>query len=207
MNDLEEFTNRYVGLLVHYGMKGERTQVGHRNENGDIEQRHHRFKRAVDEAQMLRGSRDFTNLDEYHHFLKALVEQLNADRRARLAEEVATLRSLPERRTDAYKREAVRLDSGSLIHVDRSAYSVPSRLIGALVEARLYMEEVEIGFAQRKVETLPRLRGRGKHRIDYRYVIDWLARKPARSKTIAIAKTCSQRAGSAWHTTCCCWPE
>src|SRR5205814_8087096 len=86
--------------------------------------------------------------------------------------------ALPDRRTDAYKRELVRVDSGSLIHVDRSAYSVPSRLIGARVEARLYMEEVEIWYAQRKVETLPRLRGRGKHRIEYRHVIDWLVRKP-----------------------------
>jgi hypothetical protein len=178
MSDLDEFTSRYVGLLGHYGLQGERTQVGHGNENGDIEQRHHRFKRAVDQSLMLRGSRDFTSLDKYHHFLKALVEQLNAGRRARLAEEVATLRSLPERRTDAYKRELVRVDSGSLIHVDRSAYSVPSRLIGARVEARLYMEEVEVWYAQRKVDTLPRLRGRGKHRVDYRHVIDWLVRKP-----------------------------
>jgi hypothetical protein len=178
MNDLDEFTNRYVRLLGHYGLKGERTQVGHGNENGDIEQRHHRFKRAVDQALMLRGSRDFTSLEEYRDFLKALIEQLNAGRRLRLAEEIAALRSLPERRTDAYKRELVRVDSGSLIHVDRSAYSVPSRLIGARVEARLYMEEVEIWYAQRKVETLPRLRGRGKHRIDYRHVIDWLVRKP-----------------------------
>ena len=178
MNDLDEFTDRYVGLLGHYGLKGERTQVGRGNENGDIEQRHHRFKRAVDQALMLRGSRDFSSLNEYRHFLKALVEQLNAGRRARLAEEIAAVRSLPERRTDAYKRELVRVDSGSLIHVDRSAYSVPSRLIGARVEVRLYMEEVEIWYAQRKVETLPRLRGRGKHRIDYRHVIDWLVRKP-----------------------------
>jgi hypothetical protein len=28
------------------------------------------------------------------------------------------------------------------------------------------------------VEQLPRLRGRGKHRIDYRHIIDWLVRKP-----------------------------
>ena len=30
----------------------------------------------------------------------------------------------------------------------------------------------------RKVEELPRLRGRSKHRIDYRHIIDWLVRKP-----------------------------
>jgi hypothetical protein len=28
------------------------------------------------------------------------------------------------------------------------------------------------------MEELPRLRGRGKHRIDYRHMIDWLVRKP-----------------------------
>jgi hypothetical protein len=28
------------------------------------------------------------------------------------------------------------------------------------------------------VEELPRLRGRGKHRVDYRHIIDWLVRKP-----------------------------
>jgi hypothetical protein len=178
MSDLDEFTERYAKLLGHYGLRGERTQVGRGNENGDIEQRHHRFKKALDQRLMLRGSRDFADLNEYRHFLKVLLEQLNAGRRPRLIEEVAALRPLPERRTDAYKRELVRVDSGSLIHVDRSAYSVPSRLIGARVEARLYMEEVEIWYAQRKVETLPRLRGRGKHRIDYRHIIDWLVRKP-----------------------------
>jgi hypothetical protein len=178
MNDLEEFTDRYASLLDHYGLKGERTQVGRGNENGDIEQRHHRFKRAVDQGLMLRGNRDFTDLNEYRCFLNALLEQLNAGRRVRMVEEVTALRPLPARRTDAYKRELVRVDSGSLIHVDRSAYSVPSRLIGARVEARLYMEAVEIWYGQRKIETLPRLRGRGKHRIDYRHIIDWLVRKP-----------------------------
>ncbi len=37
---------------------------------------------------------------------------------------------------------------------------------------------MEIWYANRKVEQLPRLRGRGKHRIDYRHIIDWLVRKP-----------------------------
>src|SRR5438876_2808768 len=48
----------------------------------------------------------------------------------------------------------------------------------ALVEARSYLDHVEIWYGQRKVEDLPRLRGRGKHRIDYRHIIEWLVRKP-----------------------------
>jgi hypothetical protein len=55
---------------------------------------------------------------------------------------------------------------------------VNSRLIGAQVEARMYLDHVEVWYGQKKVEDLPRLRGRGKHRIDYRHIIEWLVRKP-----------------------------
>ena len=57
-------------------------------------------------------------------------------------------------------------------------YSVHSRLIGEQVEARLGAEVVEVWYVGRKVEDLARLRGRGKHRVDYRHIIDWLVRKP-----------------------------
>jgi transposase len=177
MSNQEEFTARYQGLLACYGMKAQRTQAGRANENGDIEQRHHRFKRAVDQALMLRGSRDFANLADYQQFLRELLAQLNAGRRQRLAEELVRLRPLPARRMESYKSERVRVDSGSLIYVDRNTYSVNSRLIGEQVEARLYLDRVEVWYAQKKVEELPRLRGRGKHRVYYRHIIDWLVRK------------------------------
>jgi hypothetical protein len=72
----------------------------------------------------------------------------------------------------------VRVDTGSLIHVDRNTYSVPSRLIDEKVEVRLYVEHVEVWYAQKETERFPRLRGRGKHTINYRHIIDWLVRKP-----------------------------
>ena len=43
-------------------------------------------------------------------------------------------------------------------------------MIGARVDARLYLDHVEVWYGQRKVEDLPRLRGRSKHRIDYRHI-------------------------------------
>jgi hypothetical protein len=88
------------------------------------------------------------------------------------------MRELPARRMESAKRERVRVDSGSLIHVERNSYSVNSRLIGERVEARLYLDHVEVWYGQRKVEDLPRLRGRSKHRVDYRHIIEWLVRKP-----------------------------
>ena len=78
-------------------------------------------------------------------------------------EELPQLRRLPDRRRESYKRMSVRVDTGSLIHVDRNTYSVPSRLIGERVEVRLYVEHVEVWYAQQETERFPRLRGRKKH--------------------------------------------
>jgi hypothetical protein len=178
MSDPAEFTTRYEALLGYYGMSGEKIQAGEAHENGDIEQRHYRFKRALQQELMLRGSRDFGSAADYVQFLRGLLARLNAGRQPRLVEEMAVMRELPERRLESYKRERVRVASGSLIYVDRNVYSVPSRLIGEQVEARLYMDRVEIWYGQKKLEEMPRLRGRQKHRVDYRHIIDWLVRKP-----------------------------
>lgn len=178
MSEEKEFTSRYEALLRHYRMTGEKIQAGKANENGDIEQRHHRLKRAIDQALMLRGSRDFTSVADYKHFLRLLLARLNAGRRDRLKVEVQYLKALPEGRLESTKRVKVKVDSGSVIYVDRNVYSVHSRLIGEQVEARLSAETMEVWYAGQMVEQLPRLRGRGKHRVDYRHIIDWLVRKP-----------------------------
>ena len=92
MSDPVEFTDRYKGLMRSYGLDSEKTQAGHGNENGDVEQRHHRFKRAVAQELMLRGSTDFASVDAYKSFLAAMFDRLNAGRRQRLAEEMAVMR-------------------------------------------------------------------------------------------------------------------
>jgi hypothetical protein len=176
--DEKEFQSRYQSLMRHYRLEPRKIQAGKANENGDIEQRHHRLKRAVDQAMLLRDSRDFASISEYKEFLRALMAQLNAGRRERLRVEMQYLRTLPESRLESVKRQSARVDSGSLIFVDRNTYSVNSRLIGERVEARLSADTVEIWYGGQKVEEMPRLRGRTKHRIDYRHIIDWLVRKP-----------------------------
>jgi hypothetical protein len=178
MSDEKEFTFRYQALLRHYRLEGRKIQAGKANENGDIEQRHHRLKRAAEQMLLLRGSRDFGGVADYREFLRLLLAQLNAGRRERLTAEMQYLRALPARRLESAKRVRVKVDSGSIVYVDRNAYSVHSRLIGEQVEARLGAEIVEVWYAGRKVEQMPRLRGRGKHRVDYRHIIDWLVRKP-----------------------------
>ena len=177
-SDMKEFTERYRGLLGYYEMEMEKIQPREPNENGDVEQSHRRFKEAVEQTLLLRGSRNFESREAYGRFLKDLVTVRNAGRRKRLDEELPRLRRLPDRRRESYKRLPVRVDTGSLIHVDRNTYSVPSRLIGERVEVRLYVEHVEVWCAQKEMERFPRLRGRKKHAINYRHIIDWLVRKP-----------------------------
>lgn len=174
----DEFTRRYAGLLAHYSLTGRKTQAASPHENGDIEQRHHRFKRALDQALMLRGSRDFVSRADYAAFLRQLLDPLNAGRHARLLEELKTLHRLPAQRLDACKRLDVRVGQGSTIRVNHNSYSVDSRLIGETVHVRLYVEQLEVWYSQRCLETIPRLRGENKHHIQYRHVIDWLVRKP-----------------------------
>ncbi len=174
----ESFKQRYQALLGHYGLQGQAIQAGKGNENGDAEQSHNQFKQTLDQALMMRGSRDFSSRDSYGVFLRQLFGQKNAGRAVRLAEEVALLRPLPSQRLEACKRLRVRVETGSIINVQSNVYSVASRLIGEWVEARLYAEHVEVWYAQKMRERMPRLRGRGKHDVQYRHVIDWLVRKP-----------------------------
>ena len=72
-------------VMQYYGVKPQHTNPASPNENGDAEQSHHRFKRAVEQALLLRGSREFGSQAEYAQFLKDLFAQRNAGRRARLA--------------------------------------------------------------------------------------------------------------------------
>ena len=172
------FTERYRALLGHYELSGRRTQAARPHENGDIEQRHYRFKQALDQSLMLRGSRDFESRGDYEAFLRRLFAQLNAGRQQRLAEEIEVLRRLPSRRMDSSMRLRVKVGPSSTIRIRHNTYSVDSRLIGETVEVRLYADRIDVWYAQQKVDTLPRLRGRSGHHIEYRHIIDQLVRKP-----------------------------
>lgn len=174
----EAFTLRYQDLLDHYGIDPSKTNPKRPNENGDVEQRHHRFKRAVDQALLLRGRRDFADRNEYEQFLSKLFKQLNAGRRKRFLEDQAVLHRLPKRRIDACKKSTMKVGPSSTIRVNHNVYSVDSRLIKERIKVHMFMDRVEIWHGQKKVDTLPRLRGEGNHKINYRHIIDSLIRKP-----------------------------
>ena len=174
----EQFTARYRGLLAHYGVTGEATNPASGHENGDCEQSHRRFKDAVDQALMLRGSRDFARRVDYEAFLNALMQRRNTSRSAAFTSECAALGGLPARRLETTERKWVRVHRGCTIQVQNNLYSVPARLIGELVEVRIGVEEIEVWYAETLMQRMPRLRGQRGHHIDYRHIIPWLVRKP-----------------------------
>ena len=174
----EEYTDAYRGLAGHYGFEGCRIQPACPHENGDVEQRHYRFKKALEQALILRGSRDFTSREDYEGFLGRLFDQLNAGRRERLREELELLRALPSRRLEDFRHVDCRVGQSSTIRVLKNSYSVHSRLIGETVRVRIYAEHLEVWYGQRQVEHLQRLRGENGHDVNYRHIIDWLVRKP-----------------------------
>ena len=55
----------YAELLDHYGLRSTLINSGESHENGVAEQAHYRLKDALDQALMLRGSRDFDTADDY----------------------------------------------------------------------------------------------------------------------------------------------
>jgi hypothetical protein len=178
IGSLDEFTERYQGLLRHYGMRASHTTAGRGHENGDVEQAHHRFKQAVSQELLLRGSRDFDSRESYEEFLRRMLLRRNGLRCERLAEEAKVLRALPERRLEAYTKESLKVSRNSTINVRDNIYSLPSQLIGERVEVRIYGAHLEVWYVGELVERMERLRGESKAAINYRHVIHSLVKKP-----------------------------
>jgi hypothetical protein len=155
----EEYTAKYRGLMAHYGLTPEATNAYSGHENGDCEQSHRRFKEALEQELLLRGSRDFSSRAAYGQFLRELLSRRNAGRVEKLAEERTRLQELPARRLETLERQRVRVGQGSTIQVKKNAYSVPARLRGEWVEARIGAEEIEVWYAGTLVQKMERLRG------------------------------------------------
>ena len=172
------FNARYQQVLDHYGMRPDANTPGRGHENGDVEQAHHRFKRAVAQALLLRGSRDFASQAHYATFLRDLVVSRNRGRHAKLQEDLRPMRALPPTRLEDGRSLSVLVSRFSRIRVGHNLYSVASRLMGETVDVRLYPERIEVRYAGELMATMERQQGKGHAVIDYRHLIWSLVRKP-----------------------------
>ena len=171
-----ELNQRFAGVLDHYQIRSTRIEPGKSNQNGAVEKANHLLKSAIEQALIVRGSRDFANVDAYMAFVQGLVSRLNESTSARLAEEVPRLKRASH--VCLATSECRRRVNGARSTPALRTYSVPSRLIGCEVEVRQHPDVVEVYYRKKLAASMPRLRGDKHHRIDYRHVIWSLVKKP-----------------------------
>jgi len=178
----DDLTRRYHELCAHYGMTPSRNNTGVAHENGSIESAHGHLKRVLEDALLLRGSRDFDDLTAYRRFIDEVVGRRNARLGPRIDLERAALQELPGRRTADYEETIVTVTSSSGFVLRKVFYSVPSRLIGHRLRVRLYDDRLEVYLGGSPQMTLARGRahadGKHGHVVDYRHVIHALKCKP-----------------------------
>ena len=163
-------------------MTPSRNNTGVAHENGSIESAHGHLKRVLEDALLLRGSRDFDDLTAYRRFIDEVVGRRNARLGPRIDLERPALQELPGRRTADYEETIVTVTSSSGFVLRKVFYSVPSRLIGHRLRVRLYDDRLEVYLGGSPQMTLARGRahahGKHGHVVDYRHVIHALKCKP-----------------------------
>lgn len=178
----DDLTQRYEGLMTHYGMIPSRNNPGVAHENGSIEGPHGHLKNALKDELLLRGSRDFDDLDAYRRFVDLIVGRQNAHNRKRIALEMPSLGKLPRRRTADFEDKTVTVTRSGGFMLNRVFYTAPSRLIGHRLRVRLYDDRLECFLGSTLMMTVgrgqPVSEHKGGHVVDYRHVIHALRKKP-----------------------------
>ncbi len=171
------FNLEYLAMCTHLGVVPRTIAIRCPNQNGDVESAQGHLKRRLKQHLLLRRSRDFASGADYATFVAKICTGINALRVTKVAEETACLRTLPATRFPQTEEITARVSCYSTARVKNCAYSVPSRLIGASIDARVSEAEVSFHFRGEAVAVYPRSHGQ-EPRIDYRHVIDSLVRKP-----------------------------
>lgn len=178
----ELLTRRYDALCQHYGMRPSRNNLGVSHENGSIESRQGTLKRTMEQALLLRGHRDFADLDAYRLFVAEVFGRLNGRVSRKFNEERAMLMPLPARRSSDYEEVDARVTKYCTMTVKKVLYTAPSRLVGHRLKVRVFAERLECWLGNVCVLELERgqpdpVSGRGKV-VDYRHLLPALKRKP-----------------------------
>lgn len=172
-----DFNEEYLGICEHYGITPRTINVGCPQENGDCESSHGHLKRRMDQQLLLRGSRDFDSEEEYDIFLRTVLEAANELRTQKLAEELAAMSQKEVKDLPDYQEVMVTVSNNSTIRVRKQAYTVPSRLIGSKLLARIYENGIILWSGTHEVARLPLGRGDSGVVFDFRHIIDHLVRK------------------------------
>ncbi len=172
------FNGEYLSICAHFGITPRTINVGRPQENGSCETSHGHLKRRIKQHLLLRGSADFVGEQEYDAFLVRVLEAANQRRSKRLGEELAAMPETLVADLADYREMMVSVRNDSTIRVNKMVYSVPCRLIGVKLLARIGENEIALLAGAREVARLPLSRGDRGAVIDFRHLIGHLLRKP-----------------------------
>ena len=174
---------RFVALRSHYLFESWFTLVGIEgaHEKGGVEGEVGRFRRnhLVPVPEVC----DLAELNE--RLLAFCVEDLRRTIVGRgetvgaaLSREIDVLRPLPGAAFPTWEQTQHRVNQKSMITVRRNHYSVPVRLVGSRVSARVGAREIQVLADGQVVARHPRLRGSQLRSAKLDHYLDLLARKP-----------------------------
>lgn len=172
------FNGEYLSICAHFGIEPRTISVGRPQENGSCESSHGHLKRRIKQHLLIRGSADFKSEAEYDAFLVKVLEAANLKRAKRLGEELAAMPETLIADLADYRELMVSVRNDSTIRVNKMVYSVPCRLIGVKLLARIGENEIVLLAGAREVARLPLSRGDRGAVIDFRHLIVDLLRKP-----------------------------
>lgn len=174
---------RFVALRSHYLYESWFTLVGIEgaHEKGGVEGEVGRFRRnhlvPVPEVATLAELNDLL-LAGCIRDLERTITGRSETVGARLSEEIDMLRPLPASPFATWEQSTHRVNQKSMVVVRRNHYSVPVRLVGAKVSARVGAREIEVLADGKPVATHPRLRGSQLRSARLDHYLELLKRKP-----------------------------
>ena len=177
-----DFNDELVSIAGYYGFSLRSTNISSPNENGDVESLNGHIKRRIKQAMLLRGSTSFDSMEDYDYFLQSVFDKANKPRIKKLQEELQVMRSIPEKPLPEYQEMYVSVRGGSTVNIKKVTYSVPSRLIGSELKAKIYENMIVLYNGTDLVHEMPRMLGDRGQVINYRHIIHSLIRKPAAFK-------------------------
>jgi hypothetical protein len=187
LDQQEDMTKSYNELCKHYGIDATRNNRGKGHENGSVESAHGHLKRRLEQALLMRSSYDFDTINDYQQFIDNVVAKHNNRHQAQLYIEMAHLKELPSGRAIDFTATTARVTTSSTITVQKVMYSLPSRLIGYLLNIHIFDDHLSCYLKGEHVLDLPRIRIDKNEKkdkkqvyrcIDYRHLIGSLSMKP-----------------------------
>lgn len=174
---------RFVALRSHYLFESFFTLVGIEgaHEKGGVEGEVGRFRRnhlvPVPEVGSLAELNDRLLafcVEDLHRTILGRGETVGVA----LSRESGLLRSLPADLFPTWEQSSHRVNQKSMVTVRRNHYSVPVRLVGSRVSARVGARVIEVLADGRVVAVHPRLRGSQLRSASLDHYLELLARKP-----------------------------